>query len=189
MENLNIVQLIENNPLTRLGTGDYQSRLVNKIRDRFNGEQQQLFVSSFYTYLNYDQHKDFVIDLGDVWKWCGFVHVDPAKRLLMKEFKQDVDYQVKSFAPPKGGAKSGAGGHNKETIIMTVNTFKKFCLKARTSKADEIHDYFIGLEEVVHELVEEEAVDMVNKLKIKDQEMVNKLEIKDQEMMNLITIK
>jgi len=52
--NLDIVTLIEKSPLTRLG-GDYQSKLVNKIKNIFTDTQQQLFVSSFYCYLNYDQ--------------------------------------------------------------------------------------------------------------------------------------
>ena len=35
--------------------------------------------------------------------------------------------------------------------MLTINTFKKFCLKAETKKADEIHDYFIKLEELLQE--------------------------------------
>ena len=27
---------------------------------------------------------------------------------------------------------------------MTINCFKKFCLKAGTKKAEEIHEYYIG---------------------------------------------
>jgi phage anti-repressor protein len=68
---------------------------------------------------------------------------------LEKNFKKDVDYVVENLAPQVGGALSGAkqnGGHNKETITMTIRTFKKFCMKARTDKADEIHDYYIKLE-------------------------------------------
>ena len=43
------------------------------------------------------------------------------------------------------------GGHNKETFMLNVETFKKFCLKAGTKKADEIHDYYIKLEELLQE--------------------------------------
>jgi hypothetical protein len=50
----NKVTLIENNPIIKLN-GDYQSKLVNKIKGSFTDTQQQLFVSSFYCYLNYDQ--------------------------------------------------------------------------------------------------------------------------------------
>ena len=31
-------------------------------------------------------------------------------------------------------------GRPKELITMTIKTFKKFCMKARTDKADEIHN-------------------------------------------------
>lgn len=48
-------------------------------------------------------------------------------------------------------------GLPKEQILMTIQTFKKFCLKARTDKADEIHEYYIKLEELLHETLEEES--------------------------------
>jgi hypothetical protein len=38
---------------------------------------------------------------------------------------------------------------NKEIIMLTIKAFKSFCLKAGTKKADEVHDYFIKLEEIV----------------------------------------
>jgi phage anti-repressor protein len=46
------------------------------------------------------------------------------------------------------------GGHNKQTFMMTINCFKKFCLKADTKKADEIHEYYIKMEETLHEIIE-----------------------------------
>jgi len=48
------------------------------------------------------------------------------------------------------------GGHNKEQIMLTINTFKKFCLKSETKKADEVHDYYIKLEQLLQETVDEE---------------------------------
>lgn len=36
--------------------------------------------------------------------------------------------------------------------MLKVNTFKKFCLKAGTKKADEIHDYYLKLEETLHDI-------------------------------------
>lgn len=41
------------------------------------------------------------------------------------------------------------GGHNKEIFMLNIETFKKYYLKARTKKADEIHDYFIKLEQIL----------------------------------------
>jgi len=65
---------------------------------------------------------------------------------------------------PKKELKSSRGGHNRETIMMNVKTFKKFCLKAGTKKADEIHEYFIKLEESLHEVLEEETIELKSQL-------------------------
>ena len=45
--------------------------------------------------------------------------------------------------------------------MLKVNTFKKYCLKAGTKKADEIHDYYLKLEETFHEVIEEESTELV----------------------------
>jgi len=178
---LDIVTLIENNPIIKLN-GDYQSKLVNKIKESFTDTQQQLFVSSFYCYLNYDQASDFVVKLNDVWKWIGFGRIDLAKRLLEKNFKKDVDYVVENISPLLGGKLSV--GRPGETITMTIRTFKKFCMKARTDKADEIHDYYIKLEELINETVGEESNDLRMKLENTEYEsdkLRNKLQVNNDE--------
>ena len=62
MQELNIVELIESNPISKL-SHIYNSKLILKIQEIFTGFEQQLFVSSFYCYLNYNKNLDFVIDL------------------------------------------------------------------------------------------------------------------------------
>ena len=176
---LNIVTLIENNPIIRLN-GDYQSKLVNKIKNNFTDTQQQLFVSSFYCYLNYDQASDFVVKLNDVWKWIGFSRIDHAKTLLEKHFVKDIDYIVEILISEVEGIKYG-GDRKSETITMTIKTFKKFCMKARTSKADEIHDYYIKMEEIINEVVNEESDELRIKLQNESSELRNKLRINNDE--------
>ena len=92
-ETLNIVELIENNPITQLN-GVYQSKLIEKIKIHFNDYEQQMFVASFYCYLNYDSGADFVIDLDNVWKWIGYNQKVKAKELLEKSFTLDTDYKL-----------------------------------------------------------------------------------------------
>ena len=169
----------------------YQSRLINKIKDKFNTDEQKIFIGSFYSYLNYDSKKDFVIDLQKVWKWIGFSRIDPAKQVLTKHFKKDIDYKI--MIPPisenKKGFPSSAGKPNKggrptQQILMSVNTFKKLCMKSNTKKADEIHDYYVNLEEVLQETITEESEELKNKLETKDKELETKdkeLETKDKE--------
>ena len=140
----NIVEMIERNPIARL-TNTYQSKLITKIQSGFTDDEQLLFVSSFYSFLNYDQKKDFVIDLDDVWKWLGFQQKVKAKALLEKHLTADKDYIISLSQPGKHSPRV-KGGHNKEVIMITVRAFKLLCLKAGTKKADGIHEYYIKLE-------------------------------------------
>ena len=78
---IDIVNLIESNPITKF-SGDYQSKLIEKVKKSFTNYEQQLFLSSFYCYLKYDSKNDFVIDLDNVWPWLGFSSKFNAKRLL-----------------------------------------------------------------------------------------------------------
>ena len=157
-ESFNIVDLIENNPITRL-TNTYQNKLLAKIKANFTDNEQQIFVASFYSFLNYDSTNDFVIDLDDVWKWLGFLNKANSKRLLEKQFIINKDYKILLiFADEQ--KKHVKGGHNKETIMLNVETFKKFCMKAGTKKADEIHDYYIRLEKTLQEVIHEESTEL-----------------------------
>ena len=166
---VDIVNLIESNPITKLN-GNYHSKLVEKVKENFNNYEQQIFLSSFYCYLNYNSKTDFVIDLDNVWKWLGFSQKVNAKMLLEKQFIIDKDYkklillqQKQNFDLQTCGAKTDTrGGHNKEIIMLNIETFKKFCLKAGTKKADEIHEYYIKMEEILHETLQEES----NELKL-----------------------
>jgi hypothetical protein len=81
---------------------------------------------------------DFVIDLDDVWKWLKFSTKQKAKMLLENHFVKDTDY-ITSLTPQVKQPDHIKGGHNKEIIMLNIATFKKFCLKAGTKKADEIH--------------------------------------------------
>ena len=116
--------------------------------------------------MNHNSKNEFIIDLDDVWKWIGFSRKDQAKRLLTKDFIEQIDYKI--LLPPKEEQVDKHGGYNKEQILITINTFKKFCLKAGTKKADEIHKYYIGLEELLQETLNEETDELRKQLLIKD---------------------
>jgi len=174
MQELNIVELIEKNPITRLSS-TYNNKLLNKLKEKFSSFEQQLFVSSFYCYLNYDKNIDFVVNLDDVWKWLGFNQKYNVKYLLEKNFKIDTDY--KNLAPELSGAsleKEKHGGQNKQTILLTIKCFKSLCLKAQTKKASEIHEYYMKLEETLHEIVEEETNELKLQLEQKDNIILEK---------------
>jgi hypothetical protein len=159
---VDIVNLIESNPITKF-TGSYQCKLIEKVKNNFNNYEQQMFLSSFYCYLKYDSKKDFVIDLDNIWKWLDFSNKAHAKTLLLKHFSINIDYIF--LLTKKGEQKEETrGGHNKEIIMLNLETFKKFCLKSGTKKADEIHDYFIKLERVLQEILQEESEELKKQL-------------------------
>lgn len=214
MQELNIVELIEKNPISKLSK-EYNNKLLNKIKDNFNGFEQQLFISSFYCYLNYDKNLDFVIDLDNVWKWMGFSSKFTSMRLLEKNFKLNIDYKnlssllcevnlndeksvdYKNLTPGVAGASlineksininvnqdniKKHGGHNKQTILLTIKCFKSLCLKAQTSKASEIHEYYLKMEDVLHQIVDEETDELKLQLKKKDNLILEIEENKEKE--------
>jgi hypothetical protein len=175
MEQLDIVKLIEDNPITKL-SNDYNIKLLTKIKENFTDFEQQLFLSSFYCYLNCDPVKDFVIDLDSVWKWLGFGQKVNAKMLLEKQFIIDKDY-IKSLLLQQKQDDKCHGGHNKEIFMLNIETFKKFCLKAQTKKADEIHNYYIKLEKILQDTINEECNEECNQLKL---QLQNKDKLIDQ---------
>jgi hypothetical protein len=182
---VDIVNLIESNPITKFN-GNYKSKLIEKVKNIFTDYEQKLFLSSFYCYLKYDSKNDFVIDLDNVWKWLDFNQKVKAKVLLENHFILNRDY-TKSLSHEGKQTPHVKGGHNKETFMLNVDTFKKFCLKAETKKADEIHDYFIKLETIMFETANEECRELTQQLKkietTKNKEMEEKL-IKQKELDN-----
>jgi hypothetical protein len=177
MEQLNIVELIENNPITRL-TSNHDNKLLIKIKNKFNDFEQQLFLSSFYCYLNYHPTNDFVINLDDVWKWLNFCQKQRAKELLEKNFVIDKDY--KSLLSLDSEQKKGSGGHNKQIIMLNIKTFKSLCLKARTTKADEIHEYYLNMEEIIQDILSEDNLLLKEQLSysnIKIEEHIKEIEM------------
>ena len=171
MQSLNIINLIEKNPITKL-TNTFNNKLLIKIKDNFTETQQQLFISSFYCYLNYNQTTDFVIDLDNIWKWLGFSQKVNAKVSLEKHFIVDIDYKILLMNLQE---QVPHGGHNKETIMLNIKTFKLFCIKAATKKANEIHEYFIKLEELLQDVIQEESNELKMQLDKKNIEIqINK---------------
>jgi hypothetical protein len=166
-ERLDIVQLIERNPITRLNK-EYEHKFIQKIKNNFTENQQQMFAASFYSYLNYNSKTDFIIDMDLVWKWLGFDRKGKCKELLVKHFTVDIDYKIEL---PQMGKRKNEGGFNKEQILLNIYTFKRLCLKSNAKKADDVHEYFIKLEEIFQEILNDESTELRIQLQEKNQEI------------------
>lgn len=148
-----------------------KNNLIDKLKNHFSHDEQKLYVSNLFLYLNHHQLHDFIVNLDNVWKFIGFSNKANAKRLLKHNFTENKDYKISLVriddkknnqtllirTDEQVSSKNlGGAGLNKETIMLNINTFKKLCLKANTENADKIHDYYIKLEMVYNELMKEE---------------------------------
>jgi len=131
--------------------------LFQLMKAKMNTEQEQIFMISHFLYLQYGSDcAKFVVDFDDVWKNVEVTRRDNAKRILLKNFAEHIDYKI--MLTQSGGASLGTtnktkiyGGQNKETILLTVDCFKNFCMVAATPKAKEIRTYYIKMENIMHE--------------------------------------
>jgi len=169
MNQLDIVKLIEENPITNLSK-HYNVKLLMKIKDTFTEFEQHMFLASFYCFFNCDPVKDYVVDFDAVWKWVHFSTKQKALRILTKYFLPNVDFIKlnETNQMVKQDEEVSHGGHNKERYMLNVNTFKRFCLKAGTKKADEIHNYYVKLETMIQETIHEECCELKTQLQNKD---------------------
>jgi hypothetical protein len=176
METTNIIELLEKNPLANLSQ-KYNNKFLNRITESFTEFEQNYFVTSFYCYLSYDRNTDFVIDFDRVWKYLDFSQKSNAERLLEKYFMLDRDYKysrsckrelnddIPNLENPVSDSKKGQnGGQNIKKIFLTVTTFKLFCLRSHTRKAFEVNQYFVKMEEIFQDVVEEETIELREQL-------------------------
>jgi hypothetical protein len=188
-----------------------KNKLIDKLQHHFSDEEQRLYVSNLFLYLNYHPINDFIINLDNVWKFIGFSNKANAKRLLKHNFKENIDYkiifirmdenQVLLIRSDEQKTKENRGGQpvirtddgkfKNETIMLNINTFKKLCLKANTENADKIHDYYIRLEMVYNELMKEQIEEQnKEKYQIEAQNAILQIELNEKERtINVLTKK
>lgn len=95
MNTFNIIDIISKNKINKI-TNTNNNKLIIKINENFTEEEQKLYVASFYSYLNYDEYKDHIISLDNIWNWLCFSQKVKAKELLLKNFTKDIDYKITS---------------------------------------------------------------------------------------------
>ena len=122
------------------------ARFVQMLREELGGDEQNLFVQSFYTFLSYNPTKDFVVDLDKAYEWAGFTLKGHAKTCMKKNLVKDIDYTLTPI--PRT---------NMDRIKMTVNGFKKLCFSANTAKGKEFYGYYIRMEWVMLEYLRQYA--------------------------------
>jgi phage anti-repressor protein len=107
------------------------------------------FVDDFYTVLdtNINVPTAFPIDLDVLVKWLG-VRKYNIVSTLKESYKLGDDYIIE-HPHQIGNPKRGKGGHNKQKVMLTIDTFKRLCMRSKTKKSEEVRTYFIELDNFV----------------------------------------
>lgn len=128
---------------------DNNNKFVTKLKEHFTKEEQQLYVSNLYMYMNYHPTNDYPINLEDVFKMIGFANKGNSKRTLENNFTEHEDYKITILPSEKGQIA-------REDIMLNVDTFKNLCMLARTHQGKSIRKYYIKLENVYNEIIKQE---------------------------------
>ena len=96
-----------------------------------------------------DEYFPFVINLEVIVKWLNVNQKGEIKRTLIKSYTENIDYII--LLRPKAKQEKKHGGHNKETILVTVLAFKRICLKTKSKMSDQIVNYYLALESLLVE--------------------------------------
>jgi phage anti-repressor protein len=90
----------------------------------------------------YESDGDFPINFEIAWQWLGYTRKDSAKKKLLRNFVESLDYTLRQVAEsaPNGGLTHW------EDIWLSVNCLKEMGMLANTSKGKEVRSYFLQCE-------------------------------------------
>lgn len=98
------------------------------------------------------------VNFDDVWHLAGYSRKDHAKHALKKESRDGEIILPKirevSGDPTGSNKATSKRGPAPETILLTVQLFKRFCLAAPGEQGRAIREYYVELEESVADVLE-----------------------------------
>jgi phage anti-repressor protein len=158
LEIVNFQELVSKNDNLSI---NFKSKLVDRLDKYFTDNDRRWYVANLFVYLNYHPTNDYPIDLDDIYKVVGFANKGNAKRTLENNFTKDEDYKVVILPTEK----NSHGGRPIEIIKLNVDTFKNLCMLAKTDKGKEIRKYYIKLENIFNDLVNEQRLEYETQLR------------------------
>jgi phage anti-repressor protein len=170
-EIINFTELVKNSNTTL--SFNLQTKMIDKLNKTFDEKEQHWYVANLYMYMNYHPTNDFPINLEHVFKMIGFANKGNAMKTIKSNFVLDEDYRILLFRTEK----QVHGGHNKDQVMLNVDTFKNLCMIAKTDKGKEIRKYYVKLETIYNELMKEELDEQKLILQNKDDELQKKDEL------------
>ena len=174
----------ENQIVNVQNINNVDNNLVIKLKQHFSDEEQQLYVTNLYMYMNYHATNDYPINLDHVFKMIGFANKGNAMKTIKSNFVENEDYKKLLFRTEKqvvNGRDLGGAGMNQETVMLNVDTFKNLCMIAKTDQGKKIRKYYVKLENIYNELIKEQFEQQKVELKLETQRLLEEKELQLQE--------
>ena len=103
----------------------------------------------------YKAESGFPIDFDDAWKWIGYSTKGNAKRKLLQDFSEGVDYTLINIDKRVNGHRGG-GTVIADKIMLTTDCFKSLAMMAGTDTGKEVRLYFLECERELKRRLEED---------------------------------
>ena len=154
-ETVNFTELVRNSN-TKLSL-NYESKMIDLLNTEFTEQESQWYITNLYIYMNYHPTNDYPINLENIFKMIGFANKGNAMKTIKSNFTKDEDYKTLLFPMEKQKhTDETRGGHNKENIMLNVDTFKNLCMLAKTDRGKQIRKYYVKLENIHNKIIKEE---------------------------------
>ncbi len=178
---IDIVKIIDKFPIKKIHK-TYNNRILEKVSTKFTTEDQQTFIARFYMFINNNPDTDHIISIDMIWEWLGYARKSVLKEYLVNNFNKNngIDYIIQP-------GDTTTNKKMRETILITINCFKRICLGAGTSRSKLIHNYYINLENIINETIAEQAEEFALLLDQKDQQITTLQEAVDNTEEMIIT--
>lgn len=102
------------------------------------------FIDDFHQIFNSNEHTDFLIDLDLTSKWLG-TRKDHLKRTLLGHYREHVDFNIGNDEI----LSNNKMGRPVEKIFVTIDTFKRMCMRSKTENGELVRTYYLQLEEFI----------------------------------------
>jgi phage anti-repressor protein len=94
-----------------------------------------------------DSSEQFPVDFDVAWQWLDYSRKDPAKRFLIENFEEGVDFHISvelgSVAVPRPT----------EKILLTIDCTKMWGMMCGTAKGKEVRRYFLECERIAKKAI------------------------------------
>lgn len=104
------------------------------------------FINDFFNFIDYKNinNNSLYINVDNVIKWLNITK-QSIKKTLIKSYINNIDYKI-----TKNKSSKKHGGHLKENIFITGDTFKHICMLTHSKNGKKVREYYIAVEKALY---------------------------------------